>query len=161
MRTPQRTALNGPYELLDLVGSELGASQTRVVTQDEIDRFADVTGDHQWIHVDVERAVAGPFGGTIAHGFLTLALVPRLLADILTIENVSMGVNYGLDRVRFVRPLPPGTEIQGVATLVSAERVPARGGGQEGVQAKASVVVEFANDASTCCVAEILFRYHP
>ncbi|MEU5877812.1 MaoC family dehydratase [Spirillospora sp. NPDC047279] len=161
MRTPQRTTLREPRQLLDLVDQELGASQVRVVTQDEVDRFADVTGDHQWIHVDVERAAAGPFGGTIVHGFFTLALVPRLLEDILTIEDFSMGVNYGLDRVRFVRPLPPDTEIQGVATLTSARRIPAVDGGSEGVQAKASVVVEFANDGTTCCVAEILFRYHP
>ncbi|SEG86371.1 Acyl dehydratase [Thermomonospora echinospora] len=161
MRTPQRTILREPHELLDLVGRELGASEVRVVTQEEIDRFADVTGDHQWIHVDVERAKAGPFGGTIVHGFLTLALVPRLLEDILTIESFSMGVNYGLDRVRFVKPLPPGTEIQGVATLTSAERISVGDDGSEGVQAKASVVVEFANDATTCCVAEILFRYYP
>ncbi|MFF5257846.1 MaoC family dehydratase [Actinomadura viridis] len=160
MRTYQRTVLREPRELLDLVGRELGASEVRTVTQEQIDLFADVTGDHQWIHVDVERAASGPFGGTIVHGFLTLALVPRLLADILTIESTSMGVNYGLDRVRFVRPLRPGTEIQGVATLTSAERVPG-GDGAEGVQAKASVVVEFADDATTCCVAEILFRYYP
>lgn len=161
MRTPQRTALREPYELLDLVGRELGASEPRVVAQDEVDRFADLTGDHQWIHVDVERARTGPFGGTIVHGFLTLALVPRLLEDILTIDEFSMGVNYGLDRVRFVRPLPPGTEIQGVATLTEARRVRSGDGGADGVQAKASVVVEFADDGTTCCVAEILFRYHP
>lgn len=161
MRTPRRTALREPYELLDLVGAELGASEPRVVTQDEIDRFADVTKDHQWIHVDVERAKAGPFGGTIVHGFLTLALVPRLLEDVLTIESFSMGINYGLDRVRFVKPLPPGTEIQGVAVLTSAARLPAGDGGADGVQAKASVTVEFADDAATCCVAEILFRYYP
>ncbi|OLT31661.1 dehydratase [Actinomadura sp. CNU-125] len=161
MRTPRRTVLREPHELLGLVGTELGASEPRVVTQDDVDRFADVTGDHQWIHVDVERAEAGPFGGTIVHGFLTLALVPRLLEDVLTIESFSMGINYGLDRVRFVKPLPPGTEIQGVAELTSAVRLPAGGGGAEGVQAKASVTVEFADDATTCCVAEILFRYYP
>ncbi|QFG24640.1 MaoC family dehydratase [Actinomadura sp. WMMB 499] len=161
MRTPRRTALREPYELLDLVGAELGASETRVVTQDEVDRFADVTKDHQWIHVDVERAESGPFGGTIVHGFLTLALVPRLLEDVLTIESFSMGINYGLDRVRFVKPLPPGTEIQGVAVLTSAVRLPGGDSGTGGVQAKASVTVEFADDATTCCVAEILFRYYP
>lgn len=159
MRTPQRTVVREPYELLDLVGRQLGVSEPRTVTQEEVNQFADITHDHQWIHVDVERAKAGPFGGTIVHGFLTLALVPRLLADILTVENFSMGINYGLDRVRFVKPLRPGTEIQGVATLVSAKRIDA-GGGPGGVQAKANVVVEFADDAATCCVAEILFRYH-
>ncbi|MER5456419.1 MaoC family dehydratase [Micromonospora sp. NPDC002389] len=158
MRTASRTIAPTPADLLDLVGRELGASEPQVITQDEVDRFADVTKDHQWIHVDVERARSGPFGTTIVHGFLTLALVPRLLADILEVKTFSMGVNYGLDRVRFVKPLPPGVPIQGTATLLAAEPI---AGVQGGVQAKASVVVEFAEDSTTCCVAEILFRYLP
>ncbi|MBO4160800.1 MaoC family dehydratase [Micromonospora antibiotica] len=161
MRTTRRTTIDTPDELLALVGAELGVSAPQVVTQQQVDQFADVTGDHQWIHVDVERARSGPFGSTVVHGFLTLALVPRLLADILEVRTFSMGVNYGLDRVRFVRPLPPGVEIQGTATLVSATPVaPAGEGSAAGVQAKASIVVEFAETSQPCCVAEILFRYH-
>ncbi|MBO4205710.1 MaoC family dehydratase [Micromonospora echinofusca] len=160
MRTATRTTVRTPSDLLDLVGQDLGASEPQVVTQEQVDRFADVTGDHQWIHVDVERARSGPFGTTVVHGFLTLALVPRLLADILVVETFSMGVNYGLDRVRFVRPLPPGVEIQGTARLVSAKPIVPAGDGPAGVQAKASVAVEFAADSQPCCVAEILFRYH-
>lgn len=161
MRTPQKTVVREPRELLDLVGKELGASAPQVITQDEVNQFADVTKDHQWIHVDVERARSGPFGTTVVHGFLTLAFVPSLLADILEVEEFSMGVNYGLDRVRFIRPLPPGTEIQGSATLVSAEPIRASADDpREGVQAKASVVVEFAHESQACCVAEILFRYY-
>jgi acyl dehydratase len=160
MRTPSRTIVGAPSELLDLVDQELGASEPQVVTQQQVDQFADVTGDHQWIHVDVERARSGPFGGTVVHGFLTLALVPRLLADILVVQTFSMGVNYGLDRVRFVRPLPPGVPVQGTATLVSAQPVAAVAGTGDGVQAKASVVVEFADGANPCCVADILFRYY-
>ena len=161
MRTIKRTTVPAPRDLLDLVGQDLGASEPRVVTQEDVDSFADVTKDHQWIHVDVEKAKSGPFGTTIVHGFLTLAMVPRLLEDILEVSEFSMGVNYGLDRVRFIRPLPPGTEIQGTATLVSAEPITAtEKDPREGVQAKASVVVEFAHESQTCCVAEILFRYY-
>ncbi|MFY1638173.1 MaoC family dehydratase [Solwaraspora sp. WMMB335] len=160
MRTASRTIVSTPRELLDLVGKELGVSEPQVVTQQQVDQFADVTGDHQWIHVDVERARTGPFGTTVAHGFLILALVPRLLADILEVRTFSMGVNYGLDRVRFVKPLPPGVPIQGTATLVSARQITATGGTGGGVQAKASVVVEFAQEPTTCCVAEIIFRYY-
>lgn len=161
MRTPKKTTVPRPQDLLALVGQELGASQPQVITQDEVDQFADITNDHQWIHVDVEKAKDGPFGTTVVHGFFTLAYVPSLLADILDVEEFSMGVNYGLDRVRFIRPLPPGTEIQGVATLVSAEPIAATDADpREGVQAKASVVVEFAHESQACCVADILFRYY-
>jgi acyl dehydratase len=154
MRDTRRTTVATPHDLLVLVGADLGASGPRTLTQEQIDLFAEVTGDHQWIHVDVARAAAGPFGSTIAHGFLTLALVPLLLADILVVERSAMGVNYGLDRVRFVKPLPPGVEIQGSATLVEARPIDA------GVQAKAAVTVEFTGTGTVCCVAEILFRYY-
>ncbi|GAB3057817.1 MaoC family dehydratase [Micromonospora schwarzwaldensis] len=161
MRAVRRTTVRTPSDLLELVGAELGVSAPQVVTQRQVDQFADVTGDHQWIHVDVERARSGPFGTTVVHGFLTLSLVPRLLADILEVQTFSMGVNYGLDRVRFIKPLPPGVEIQGTATLVSATPIAAPAAGQAaGVQAKASVAVEFADRSQPCCVAEILFRYY-
>lgn len=161
MRTPKRTVVPAPRDLLDLVGQDLGASEPQVITQDEVNQFADVTKDHQWIHVDVERARSGPFGTTIVHGFLTLAYVPNLLAEILEVEEFSMGVNYGLDRVRFIRPLPPGTRIQGTATLVAARPIEATDADpREGVQAKAAITVEFADESQTCCVAEILFRYY-
>ncbi|GGM42319.1 MaoC family dehydratase [Dactylosporangium sucinum] len=156
MRPARKTVVPAPRDLTALVGQELGASEAQVVGQEQVNLFADVTGDHQWIHVDVERARSGPFGTTIVHGFLTLALVPRLLADILEVESYSMGVNYGLDRVRFVKPLPPGTPVQGVATLVAAGPLK----DADGVQAKASVVVEFAETGEPCCAAEILFRYY-
>ena len=148
------TTVPTPTDLLNLVGADLGVSGTHVVTQEQIDLFADVTGDHQWIHVDAERAAAGPFGTTIAHGFLTLSLVPVLLAGILVVEQTSMGVNYGLDRVRFVKPLPPGVPVRARATLAEAKPI------EGGVQAKAAVTVEFAETGQTCCVAEVLFRYY-
>ncbi len=161
MKTPSRTTVAGPLELLGLVGRELGISRIQSLSQDEVDQFADITKDHQWIHVDVERAKDGPFGGTVVHGFLTLSMVPRLLEDILEVKDFSMGVNSGLDRVRFVSPLPPGVEIQGTATLVSADPIePTTANPARGVQAKTSVVVEFAHESRVCCVAEILFRYY-
>lgn len=161
MREVERTTVGEPRALLDLVGQTLGASAPQVITQAEVNQFASVTKDHQWIHVDEERARSGPFGTTIVHGFLTLALVPSLLAEILEVEQFSMGMNYGLDRVRFVRPLPPATEIQGTATLMEARPLEAtHADPREGVQAKASVTVEFADESQPCCIAEILFRYY-
>ncbi|WP_232676202.1 MaoC family dehydratase [Nocardioides sp. R-C-SC26] len=153
---PRTTRVDRPAGLLDLVGQELGRSGPIVVSQAEVDTFADLTDDHQWIHVDVERAASGPFGSTVVHGFFTLALVPRLLADILVVEEFSMGVNYGLDRVRFVKPLPPGEELRAVAVLTHATPI----GDGAGVQAGARVALEFARDAQTCCVADIVFRYY-
>ncbi|MGB0099014.1 MAG: MaoC family dehydratase [Nocardioides sp.] len=150
------TTVAEPARLLELVGRELGESTPMSVSQAEVDAFADLTRDHQWIHVDVERAAAGPFGSTIVHGFFTLALVPRVLADALAVESFSMGVNYGLDRVRFVRPLPPGEPVIGRVTLVEAASL--KDG--SGVQAKARVALEFARDAQTCCVADVVFRYY-
>src|SRR4051812_20019484 len=104
MREVRQTVVARPSGLLELVGAELGASGPHVVTQEDVNTFAAVTGDDQWIHVDVERAKEGPFGTTVVHGFFTLALVPLLLSEVLVVEEFSMGVNYGLDRVRFVKP---------------------------------------------------------
>ena len=150
------TTVRTPGDLLDLVGAELGTSEPLTITQAEVDTFADLTRDHQWIHVDVERAAAGPFGSTVVHGFFTLALVPVLLADVLVVEEFSMGVNYGLDRVRFVAPLPPGEQVHAVATLTGAASID----GAAGVQATARVVLELVDGGRTCCVADIVFRYY-
>ncbi len=108
-------------ELSTHVGEHLGYSDYRLVTQDQVDRFADATGDHQWIHVDPERAAAGPFGGTIAHGYLTLSLIPVLVGSLLRVGGVSMGVNYGSNRVRFTSPVRVGSELRAGATLASVE----------------------------------------
>ena len=150
------TTVADPSGLLALVGQELGSSAPLSISQAEVDTFADLTRDHQWIHVDVERAAAGPFGSTVVHGFLVLACVPRILADILTVRSFTMGVNYGLDRVRFVRPLPPGEEVVGRAVLSDATRID----GAAGVQGTARVTLEFARDQQTCCVADVVFRYY-
>lgn len=153
---PRKTVVPGPMGLLELVGVDLGVSAPRVVSQAEVDAFADLTGDHQWIHVDVERAKDGPFGSTIVHGFFTLALVPLMFGETLEVTESSMGVNYGLDKVRFVAPLRPQEEVRARATLVSAELL----GDGVGVHAAARVVVERVEDGQLCCVADIVFRYY-
>jgi len=161
MRPEKKTTVSGPLELIDLVGQELGTSGVLAISQDQINGFADVTGDHQWIHVDVEKAAQGPFGTTIAHGFLTLSLVPEMLSEILEVEEFSMGINYGLDRVRFIKPVPAGVAIQGTATLVGATPIAgADDTPNAGVQGKVSMSVEFADEGQACCVAEVLFRYY-
>jgi acyl dehydratase len=104
-------------EFIAAQGEDLGFSEWHEITQEQVNAFADATGDHQWIHVDVERAQAGPFGGTIAHGYLTLSMLPVLSGEIYHIENITMAVNYGLDRLRFPSPVPVGSRIRASATL--------------------------------------------
>src|SRR5689334_13499096 len=106
------TTVSGLAELAALTGRDLGASDWLSIEQDRVDRFADATGDHQWIHVDPERAKAGPFGTTIAHGYLTLSLVIPLWTELLTIDGIGMAVNYGLNKVRFPAPVPVGSRIR-------------------------------------------------
>jgi len=141
-------------ELKSLVGSHLGYSDYRVVTQEQVDLFADATGDHQWIHVDPERAKSGPFGQTIAHGYLTLSLIPVLLGGVMHVENVKMGVNYGTNKVRFTNPVPVGAEIRAGATLASIEDVTG------GVQVALDVIVEVKDAPKPSCVAQVVFRYY-
>jgi acyl dehydratase len=149
----RRTTTVAVGDLLGLTGTELGGSAWRRVTQDDVDLFARVTGDHQWIHVDPERAAAGPFGGTIAHGHLTLSLIPVLLSEILVVEGARLGINYGMNRVRFPAPLRVGSRVRAVATLAGAEPV------DGGVQAVAAVTVSADDTPRPVCVAEIVFRY--
>ncbi len=141
-------------ELSGHVGEHLGYSDYRVVTQEQVDRFADATGDHQWIHVDPERAAAGPFGGTIAHGYLTLSLIPVLVGALLRVGGVSMGVNYGSNRVRFTSPVRVGSEVRAGATLASVEEVAG------GVQVALEVTVEVRGQEKPACVAETLTRFY-
>jgi acyl dehydratase len=111
-------------EAVQLIGQELGVSDWTVVDQNRIDAFADVTGDHQWIHVDPDRAIAEtPYGGTIAHGFLTLSLIPALSKDNYRVENAKMGINYGLNRVRFLAPVPAGSRVRVRSELADAAKV--------------------------------------
>ncbi len=141
-------------ELAAHVGEHLGYSDYRAVTQEQVDRFADATGDHQWIHVDPERAASGPFGGTIAHGYLTLSLIPVLVGSLLRVGGVSMGVNYGSNRVRFTSPVRVGAEVRAGATLASVEEVPG------GVQVALEVTVEVRGAEKPACVAQTLTRFY-
>jgi acyl dehydratase len=141
-------------ELRGKVGSHLGYSSWHTVTQEEINLFADATGDHQWIHVDPQRAKAGPFGTTIAHGYFTLSLQPVLLGEILSVQGVRFAVNYGLNRVRFPAPVPVGSRLRLGATLESLEDV------EGGSQANVKCTFEVEGAAKPSCVADVVFRYY-
>ncbi|GAC1533980.1 MAG: 3-hydroxyacyl-thioester dehydratase HtdZ [Ramlibacter sp.] len=143
-------------ELPTLVGSELGTSDWHEVTQESVNLFADATGDHQWIHVDVEKARAGPFGAPIAHGFLTLSLLPRFFETALAIGGTRMGVNYGLNRVRFTAPVPVGSRLRARLTLLACEPID-----NDGMQMTWKVVVEREGADKPVCVAESLTRRYP
>ncbi len=147
------TVFDRPTDLLDGVGTDLGTTEWLEVTQDRVDTFADATGDHQWIHVDPERAKDGPFGGTIAHGYLTLSLVNTFLPGLLEVHNTSMGVNYGTDKTRFPAPVPVGSRIRGRAELTGADAVPG------GVQARVTVTVEIEGGDRPACVVETISRF--
>jgi acyl dehydratase len=136
------------------VGTPLGYSDWHTVTQDQINRFADATGDHQWIHIDPERAAGGPFGTTIAHGYLTLSLLPVLLAEVIDVQSVAMAVNYGLNRVRFPAPVPSGSPLRLGAALDAVEEFPG------GLQVTLACVFEVEGAAKPSCVAEAVFRYY-
>jgi acyl dehydratase len=139
-------------ELKDLLGQEIGVSDWIAVTQERIQLFADATNDHQWIHVDVERAKSGPFGATIAHGFFTLSLLPEMAASAFTVREARMGVNYGLNKVRFPAPVPSGSRLRGHFKLVGYE--PLEGGAQITVQ----VTMEREGSDKPVCIAESLSR---
>ncbi|AUN40290.1 MaoC family dehydratase [Tsukamurella tyrosinosolvens] len=140
--------LNGLEELQAAVGEHLGYSDWVEIDQRRIDLFAEATGDHQWIHVDPEKAKAGPFGSTIAHGYLTLSLIPMLVWQIYTVEGTKMGVNYGSNKVRFPAPVPVGSRVRAGVELVS---VTPGGGGQQVV---ARVTIEREGGDRPACVAE-------
>lgn len=144
-----------PHELLDAVGEQLGRSDWLVIDQDRINLFADATGDHQWIHVDPEKALDGPFGATIAHGYLTLSLVNKFLPEIIEVQEVSMGVNYGCDKVRFPSAVPVGSKIRGSGELVRAEEV------KGSIQAVVRVTVEVEGSDRPACVVDTISRFMP
>jgi acyl dehydratase len=150
------TVFKNPTELEGAVGKQLGKSEWITITQDRINTFADATGDHQWIHVDVERAKKGPFGAPIAHGYLTLSLVSLFLPQIMEVHGVSMGVNYGTDKVRFPAPVPVGSKIRGSGELLKVESV---GGG--GVQATVRVTIEIEGKDKPACVVDSIARFYP
>ena len=140
-------------ELRNYVGERLGVSAWHEVTQEQVSMFADATGDHQWIHLDQERAAAGPFGGTIAHGFLTLSLGPMLVHEVFEVTDARMGINYGLNRVRFPAPLPVGSRVRADVTCAAVEEAPG------GLQVTLAVTFEREGSTKPVCVAELLLRY--
>jgi acyl dehydratase len=149
------TTVTGLAQLRTLGGTDLGRTGWREVTQARVDEFARATDDHQWIHVDPARAAAGPFGGPIAHGYLTLALVIPLLGELLQVSGVRMTVNYGLNRVRFPAPVPVGSQIRLAAQVAAAE--PA---GPDAVQLTMDLAVEVNGGAKPACAAQALYRYY-
>ena len=149
------TVFETPNDLLGAIGKHLGYSDWLEITQDRIDKFAEATGDHQWIHVDPERAKNGPFGTTIAHGYLTQSLVNYFLPQIVDVRGISMGVNYGTDQVRFPAPVPVGSRVRAGAELVKAEEV------KGGVQSVVRVTVEIEGGDRPACVVDTISRYFP
>ena len=146
---------NGLDELKALAGADLGHTGWLEITQDRVNAFADATSDHQLIHVDAEKAAAGPFGGTIAHGYLTLSLVVHLMNELLDVRGVSMGINYGLNKVRFPAPVPVGSKVRLAAQVGAVEDA-----GVNAVQAVVDVTVELAGSEKPACAAQTVFRYY-
>ena len=147
------TVIDGVDGLRQVVGRHLGHSDWLEIDQARIDLFADATGDHQWIHVDPGRAATGPFGSTIAHGYLTLSLVNNFLPQVVEVRGIAMGINYGLDRVRFPAPVRVGSRLRGGVEVLGVEDVPG------GVQAAMRVTVEIEGGDRPACVADVLSRY--
>jgi acyl dehydratase len=137
-------------EFVAAKGEQLGYSDWHEVTQEQVNLFADATGDHQWIHVDVAKAAAGPFGGTIAHGYLTLSMIPALGQSIYRVDGLKMGINYGVNKVRFPNPVPVGSRVRAGAELVDISEA------AQGTQAVLKFTVEIENQPKPACVAEVV-----
>jgi acyl dehydratase len=142
-------------ELALCVGQTVAVSPWTEITQTQVNQFAEATGDHQWIHIDVEKAKAGPFGGPIAHGFLTLSLIPMMSESAIKIEEVRMGVNYGLNKVRFTSPVPVGSKLRGHMKLLSATTIDGNG-----MQFAWEMTIEREGAEKPACIAESLARYY-
>lgn len=149
------TCFESPAALLGQAGTHLGYSDWIEISQERINLFAEATGDHQWIHVDPERAAGGPFGKTIAHGYLTLSLANLFLPEVLQVENTSMGVNYGCEKVRFPAPVPVGSRLRGGGEIVAAEEV------KGGVQVVVRMVLEVEGSERPACVVDTISRFYP
>jgi acyl dehydratase len=144
-----------PSDLLSRIGETLGTSDWLLIDQARINAFADATGDHQWIHTDPIRAAAGPFGATIAHGYLTLALVNLFLPQIIEVQNVSMGVNIGSNRLRFLTPVRVNSRIRGTGELTAAEAV-----GTDAIQAIVRITVEIDGASKPACIVDTISRFY-
>ena len=151
--TPDLYVIHGPSGLRQHAGKSLGVSRWVTIDQGMVTAFAELSGDRQWIHVDPERARQGPFGSTIAHGFLTLSLSTDLLDQIFTVDEVGIFLNYGLNRVRFPAPLPVGSRVRMHVSVAEASDVP------NGVQVVYHLEYEIEGQTKPCCVADLVFRY--
>ncbi len=147
------TVLEQPADLLGLVGQSLGTTEWIEVTQQQVDLFADATGDRQWIHTDAERAAKGPFKGTIAHGYLTLSLTPAVIAQVLEIRELTAALNYGLNKVRFPAPVRVGSQVRAVVTVASAQQK------TSGVESVFKLTYEIDGQARPACVADVIVLY--
>src|SRR5262245_43097900 len=147
------TSFASTQDLLAAVGEDLGTTEWTTIGQDRIDQFAQATGDHQWIHVDVERAKSGPFGSTIAHGYLTLSLCAPFLGELAQVGGISMGINYGIDKARFIAPVPAGARVRGRGEVVSVTEVPG------GVQAVVRITVELEGSEKPAAVVDTVSRF--
>jgi len=146
---------DSPAALIGSEGTRLGPTDWLLIDQARVDGFAQVTGDHQWIHVDVERAKTGPFGGTIAHGYLTMSLVNHFLPDLIEVQRFSAGVNVGTDKVRFLAPVPVGKCIRAVGEILKIEEI------KGAVQTTLRVTVELEGSDKPACVVDAISRYYP
>ncbi len=147
------TTFASTQELLGAAGTDLGGTDWLTIGQDRINEFAAATEDHQWIHVDEERAKSGPFGGTIAHGYLTLSLCAFFLGQLATVSGISMGINYGIDKARFIAPVPAGSKVRGRGEIVSVTEV------KGGVQAVVRITVELEGSEKPAAVVDTVSRY--
>ena len=147
------TVLDEPADLLKLVGHRLGTTEWMKVTQEQVDRFADATGDHQWIHTDLERAAKGPYKGTIAHGYLTLSLAPVVISRVLEIREITAALNYGLNKVRFPAPVRVGSQIRAAVSVMSAQQK------SSGVESVFTVTYEIDGEDRPACVADVIVLY--
>ena len=147
------TSFASTQELLDAAGRELGTTDWVTLTQERINKFAEATGDHQWIHVDVERAKAGPFGTTIAHGYLTLSLCAPFLGELAQVGGISMGINYGIDKARFIAPVPAGSRVRGRGEVVTVTEIAG------GVQAVVRITIELEGSGKPAAVVDTVSRF--
>jgi acyl dehydratase len=148
------TTVQGIDGLKEKIGEHLGYSDWKEITQEQVNLFADATGDHQWIHVDPERAKAGPFGGPIAHGYLTLSLAPVMMGEVLRVDGISMGVNYGLNKLRFPSPVPVGGKLRLGGTLAGVDDI------EGGAQVTIDMTFEVEGKDKPACVAQAVYRYY-
>ena len=147
------TTFSSPKELLDAVGTDVGVTGWVTITQDQIDKFAEATLDNQWIHVDTERAKAGPFGAPIAHGYLTMSLASHFLMQLVVVQGIAMGINYGADKVRFPSPVPVGSRLRGRGEILEAKEVPG------GVQATTRITIEREGADKPAAIVDTVSRY--